>query len=82
MARTKHFHPEVTCTRWVEVSRIAKDGGYCGWTEGCPCCTCDEDGVTQVMFVRNRWSRSSREWQSETLVYNLCSNHNTDEGPW
>jgi len=79
---TRTPHPQVTFTEWVEINRVSKDGGYCGYTEGCPCCTCDENGVTEVTYVRNVWSRSSRVWRTETLTYSLCGVHNTDIGPW
>ena len=79
---TKTPHPQVTFTEWVEINRVAKDGGYCGYTEGCPCCTCEENGVTEVTYVRNVWSRSSRVWRTEELTYSLCDSHRADIGPW
>lgn len=62
-------------TAWTEVSRIANEGGYCGYTEGCPCCTCEESGAVTVTYTRHRWSKSRKAHAVQTSTVTLCSAH-------
>jgi hypothetical protein len=72
-----------TTTEWTEVSRTTDNNGKpCGYTEGCPCCTCEEDSIVTVTFTRMRWSKSRKMHTPQTLVYTLCPSHMTEVGPW
>jgi hypothetical protein len=61
---------------WTEIAREEYTSQFgCDYYEECPCCTCDEDVVAEIVYARPRWSKSGKRLVEETDVVWRCVSH-------
>ena len=53
----------------------------CSYSDGCPCCTCDDDVVSAITMVRPRYSRSTKRIVQDYRTEWVCSAH-ADASHW